>query len=120
MKGSSHNFGNIKMKLTSQEFTGGSVSNVFGNIEIDLGEVKLKEGNQNLFINGVFGEMRIMLPKTASVSVQAAVNFGSVQIKERSASGISSALSYSTDGFENASAKLYLKAHQSMGNLRLS
>ena len=34
-----HNFGDVRLKLNSQNFTGGEVSNVFGSVEIDLEDI---------------------------------------------------------------------------------
>jgi predicted membrane protein len=84
-----------------------------------LEEIALKEGNHLLRLNGVFGDLIIVLPKKAPVSVVASTTFGTVRIKDRSSSGVSGHLSYISDGYQEAPGKLFIQAHQVFGDLRV-
>lgn len=115
----SHTFGDVRLKLKSQQFAGGEVSNVFGNIEVDLEEVKIQEGSHELLLKGVFGDLIVFLPKDIPLSVRATTSIGSTRVKDRSSSGISGRLDYITKDFNDSENKLSITAHQVFGDLRV-
>lgn len=115
----SHTFGDVRLKLDSENFCGGEISNVFGNIEVDLESIVLKEGEHRLKMNGVFGDLIVILPKNTDIAVLTHTSFGTARIKDRSSSGVSGQLSYSTAGFESATGKLTIEAHQTFGDIRV-
>ena len=115
----SHTFGDVRLRLNSNEFSGGEVSNVFGDVEIDLEEIILAQGSHKLNIKGVFGDMIIVLPKTEAVTISANTTFGSVRVKKESSSGVSSVLSYKSDNFDSSENKLVIKANQVFGDIRV-
>ena len=114
-----HTFGDVRVKLDSKEFMGGIISNVFGNIEVDMEELSVKEGIYHLELRGVFGDLVIIMPKQAQVSLSASTSFGTVRIKDRSSSGISGHLDYTSDGYHEADCKLSIDAHQSFGDIKV-
>jgi len=115
----SHTFGDIRLKLNSQTFAGGGISNVFGNIEVDLENIRLKGGIHHLRLTGVFGDMILILPKNTPVSVSAETSFGTVRIKERSSSGVAGRLHYASEDLEAAADKLVIEARQTFGDIRV-
>ena len=115
----SHTFGDIRLKLNSAAFTGGNLSNVFGNIEVDMENIKLSEGTHNLKFSGVFGDMILILPKNIPVSISAETSFGTIRIKERSSSGVAGRLHFATEGIESVPHKLLIEAHQTFGDIRV-
>ena len=56
-------FGDVNIRLDSADFQGGSVNNVFGDVRIDLSGVVLQKEIVKLYVNGVFGDITIILPK---------------------------------------------------------
>ena len=114
-----HTFGDVRLKLDSKEFIGGNISNVFGNIEVDMENIRLKEGIHHLELKGVFGDLVVILPKNAPVSVTASTSFGTGRIKDRSSSGIAGDLVYTTEGYHQAESKLAIEAHQTFGDIRV-
>ena len=63
-------FGGGKNLITSKDFTGGSVSVVFGGSELNFSEAGLAEGTHVLEINAVFGGINIIVPRTWDVSLE--------------------------------------------------
>ena len=114
-----HNFGDVRLKLNSQEFTGGEVSNVFGSVEIDMEDIVLAGGSHKLNLKGVFGDMIIILPKSAPINISANTTFGSVRIKKISSSGISGNLIYKSEDFDSAENSLTIHATQVFGDIRV-
>lgn len=114
-----HTFGDVRLKLDTKEFAGGIISNVFGNIEVDMEYIMLREGIHHLELKGVFGDLVVILPKQAAVSVTATSSFGAVRIKDRSSSGLSGYTTYTSDGYHKAESKLAIEAHQTIGDIRV-
>jgi len=115
----SHTFGDVRLKLDSKNFCGGEISNVIGNIEVDLENIVVQAGQHRLKMNGVFGDLIIILPKDAAVSVLSHTTFGTARIKDRSSAGVSGQLSYTSRGFEDAANKLSIEVHQTFGDVRV-
>jgi len=114
-----HTFGDVRLKLNSQEFSGGEVSNVFGNIEVDMEEMGLAEGSHNLSLKGVFGDLIIILPRKIPYLIKASTSFGSTRIKDRSSTGMTGSLEFSSEDFKEAESKLSINASQVFGDIRV-
>ena len=115
----SHTFGDVRLQIISENFSGGEISNVFGNIELDLEKIKIAAGEHRLSLNGVFGDIIIILPKKAPVSVQVNTSFGTVRIKDKSSSGVSGNLTFTSESFGDSDLKLNVYAHQTFGDIRV-
>ncbi|MBC8204188.1 hypothetical protein ISS30_05050 [bacterium] len=115
----SHTFGDIRLKFKSSEFTGGYISNVFGNIEVDLDEIELKSGSYYLNLRGVFGDLIVIAPKKVEVKIIASTTFGSTRVKDRISSGLGDRIRYISEGYADAEAKLNIDANQVFGDIRI-
>lgn len=112
-------FGDVKMKIDSTEFNGGTVSTVFGDMEIDLSAAKLGRGEKILTLSGVFGDVTVHLPKSIKIAVRANVIAGDVQILQLKDSGLFVNRSFQTEGYETATKKLYISASQVFGDIEI-
>ena len=110
-------FGDTHINVTSQNFKGGSVSAVFGDCVIDMTNAGVAEGEHWLRVNGVFGNMRIVLPKDAPVAVTAHTVAGSVRIKDQKKSGVSTGMRFSSPDYEPSSRKMKVHATQVFGDI---
>ncbi len=63
-------FGDTKPRVTSQEFRGGRVSCVFGNVELDLMQARLAEGTHVLDLNVVFGGITVIVPSDWKIELK--------------------------------------------------
>jgi predicted membrane protein len=112
-------FGNIFIKPTSKNFRGGSVSAVFGNLELNLASVELAPGEQHLGVHGVFGGVRVTLPKDVGLMVRGNCLFGEVTVLNQKRGGIGSELFHKSDNYDTAEKKLNITASQVFGDLRI-
>jgi predicted membrane protein len=112
-------FGNIFVKPTSKNFRGGSVSAVFGNLELNLASVELAPGEQHLGVHGVFGGVRVTLPKDVGLMVRGNCLFGEVTVLNQKRGGIGSEVFHKSDNYDTAEKKLNITASQVFGDLRI-
>ncbi len=116
---SSNVFGDVDMKITSTDFHGGSISNVFGDMNIDLSEIQLAEGEQTLRLDGVFGDMHVLVPKNIEVYATAHSVIGDMRVLGNVKSGIGQQISYSTPNYPGATKKLRLITNQVFGSAKI-
>lgn len=76
-------FGNLKRRITSQDFHGGEVISIFGEINIDLRHAQMATGAKQMMIeaNATFGAVNIHVPEYWRVSVRGAGIFGGYEDK---------------------------------------
>jgi predicted membrane protein len=112
-------FGNVFVKPTSKNFRGGSVSAVFGNVELNLASAELALGEQHLGVHSVFGGLRITLPKDVGLMVRGNCLFGEVTVLNQKRGGIGSEVIYKSDSYDTAERKLNITASQVFGDVRI-
>ncbi len=117
---SSSVFGDYNLSVQTKSFAGGSVSNTFGNTDIDLLNAQLAEGEHSLRLDGVFGTTTLHLPKDMAFAVYANTTFGSIRVNEQRKDGISSSLDYSSPDFTNAKNKLRISVSRVFGDVRIA
>ncbi len=112
-------FGDVKLRLESQDFNGGSISIMIGEIALDLSKSNVKEGEKILTLSGVIGEIFVTLPKTLKVSVKANITIGDIKILDRTDDGFSITRTYQSEGYETAKKKLYISVSQVIGDIEI-
>ncbi len=75
-------FGDIRIKVDSREFSGGSVSSVFGKINIDLHNVEAIGSYGQLDLHSVFGDITIRIPEGMPYEIRGNNVFGSIVTPE--------------------------------------
>lgn len=74
-------FTGVDARVTSQDFTGGDITAVFGGVDLDLREAGI-EGNMALLnVSVVFGGVEIIVPPTWRVVVKGTPVFGGIDDK---------------------------------------
>lgn len=112
-------FGDIDMKIVVPGFRGGMVSCVFGDVNLDLSEVLLADGEHLLKLDGVFGGLHLLLPKDLAVFVTARAVFGDVKVLGNTRGGIGQELTYTSPNYADAPKKLRVYANQVFGDVRI-
>ncbi|MDR0824658.1 MAG: cell wall-active antibiotics response protein [Prevotella sp.] len=77
-------FGSSEQIILSQDFQGGELNTVFGELIIDLRKAKPANGVANMEINTVFGSLIIYVPSDWSVQIKSSTMLGSFQDKRYS------------------------------------
>jgi predicted membrane protein len=116
---SSSVFGDIDLKFLSKDFHGGTISNVFGDTNVDLSEIALADGEHLLKVDGVFGDLHILVPKDIEIYVGGKSVFGDVRVLGNLKTGFGQEINYSTRNYSTASKKLRIHAHQVFGDVRI-
>jgi predicted membrane protein len=112
-------FGDVDIRITSQNFKGGSVSAVFGDCEVDLTGSTIADGEHWLKMNGVFGNARIVVPPDLPVAVLASTVFGDVKVRDERKSGFSPSLTYKSPDYDASHRKLSISVSQVFGSVRV-
>lgn len=74
-------FGGVEESITSQRFTGGNATVVFGGAEIDLRKAVLAEGDATLNLSVIFGGIDIKVPEQWQIIVDGTAILGGVEDK---------------------------------------
>jgi predicted membrane protein len=119
MINNSNVFGDVDLKINSKEFRGGSISNTFGDMNIDLSEIALAEGEQLLKLDGVFGDLHVLVPKDIEIAVTTHSVFGDVRVLGNMKSGFGQEISYSSPNYSAASKKLRIVSNQVFGDVKV-
>jgi predicted membrane protein len=112
-------FGDVDTKITSKEFRGGSISNTFGDMNVDLAEIQLAEGEQTLKLDGVFGDLHVLVPKDIEIFVTTHSVFGDVRVLGNVKTGFGQQISYSTPNYAGATKKLRIISNQVFGDVKV-
>ena len=74
-------FGSFEKKINSKHFKGGSVSALFGGVEIDLRDSELDENGAVIDLSTVFGGTEIRIPATWPLDIRSSTIFGGFENK---------------------------------------
>ncbi|OQX86608.1 hypothetical protein B6D60_05905 [candidate division KSB1 bacterium 4484_87] len=113
----SKTFGDLNIKLDSKNFQGGNIHNTFGEIYLNLQDIELNEGESKLFVNGVFGDIHINLPKNIAYKVEGSITGGSITFLNEKVDGFSKQLIHQTDDFKTATKKLKIVISLTFGDV---
>ena len=69
-------FGGIERRITSQDFKGGSVTAIFGGVELDLRDVNIAGEQAELIVNASFGGCELRVPESWEVVTHGQGIFG--------------------------------------------
>jgi predicted membrane protein len=103
-------FGGVEEANTSQRFTGGNATVVFGGAEIDLRKAALAEGDVVLNLSAIFGGIDIKVPENWQVLVDGTAILGGVEDKTGGGSSEAAA----------ARSRLHVRAVAIFGGIEIS
>jgi predicted membrane protein len=110
-------FGDINIRVSSKSFRGGSVSAVFGDTNVDLGDAGLSDGEHTIRISGVFGDATVALPHDTAFAVSGSTVFGDVRVLDQKKAGFAPSMTYESPGYDAAAKKLRVYAQQVFGDV---
>jgi len=115
----SHLFGDLKFKISSENFRGGSVSNVFGDIEIDISKCSLVSGRSNLAVNGVFGDITVYLPTGVKFTADCSAVAGDITVEENHREGLFPRIAYKNQDYPDPDLQLTVHISLVFGSIRI-
>jgi len=98
---------------------GMSYSTVFGDTTVNLSGGILKNGSNRLVVSATFGDVTVIVPADMEASAYSSTTFGDIYAFGKTASGISSSLTASTDGFDTAEPKVHITASTTFGDVKI-
>jgi predicted membrane protein len=109
-------FGDISIKIRTEDFSGGSASTVFGTISIDLSEVRRIVGYGQLDLHTVFGDITLRIPAGMPVEVKSSGVFGDLKAPEGSSF---EGKCYRTSGGDDEEGRLVIDCSQVFGDVEI-
>jgi predicted membrane protein len=76
-------FGGVERRITTQDFQGGTVTAIFGGVELDMSEAGMQKDEATLEVNAIFGGVEIRVPNEWQVISRGAPVFGGYVDKTR-------------------------------------
>lgn len=110
-------FGDIRIKIESDKFSGGTVSNIFGKISLDLTSVSHIEGYGQLDIHSVFGDVVVKIPEHIEFEVNGSNIFGSTVAPDGK---IADRSNYESPGFDEAVDKITIRTSMIFGDVEIT
>jgi predicted membrane protein len=76
-------FGGSERIITSEYFEGGKITSIFGGSNVNLKNVKLKNGYAEIEMTSIFGGAKIYVPENWDVRIEATSIFGGINDKRQ-------------------------------------
>lgn len=112
-------FGDISIDTANIDLDGLRLSTVFGDTRANLRGGRLKSGNNNADFSTTFGDITVIAPRDTQIFAYGANTFGDLFILGKTAGGISNSLTTKTEGFDAASARLFITARTIFGDVKI-
>jgi predicted membrane protein len=112
-------FGEVRSKVTSPVFAGGSVSTIFGQAIVDLTAASLAPGEHTLKMDSVLGTVIVRLPRGMACSVVADGVIGTVRAGGRHRNGFFPSIHFTPDGYRDAVHRIHLDLSTVIGEVRV-
>lgn len=112
-------FGEVELKITSPNFQTGRIHNVFGEMEIDLEDLTIASGEKVLHLSGVFGDIKVAVPKKVPFFIKANLLAGDIKILGQKRSGFSIDHTYKSEGYDTAENRLTILISHVFGDIKV-
>ncbi len=112
-------FGDIDRVIVSDDFSGGSVNNVFGDIRLDLTGIKMRQNIAKIYVSGVFGDILINTPKDIAISVKSNVTAGDITVRSQKRDGLFVDVIFKDPRFDEAEFKIYINCSMVFGSINV-
>jgi predicted membrane protein len=113
-------FGNVRYSSASKDYPGGNISNIFGDIFIDLSNIDFSEGTRHVTVSGVFGSLRIKLPPNIGAKFSGSTIAGTVKFLDEKKDGVLINLNSQTTDYDSSNKKLYIRASLIFGDMKVN
>lgn len=112
-------FGEVRSKITSRLFAGGTVSTIFGQAIVDLTAASLAPGEHTLKMDSVLGSVIVRIPRDMACSVMADGVLGTVRAGGKHRNGFFPSIHVMPDGYREAPHRLHLDLSTVLGEVRV-
>lgn len=114
-------FGDIKRINRAQRLEGESYTVIFGDVKIDFTRTPLLEGDHQLSIISLFGDVKLRFPENVGVSLDGFTLFGENEVEYRS-SGDEETVgnNYETANFGTTRTRVYIRVFSLFGDVEIT
>lgn len=110
-------FGELNYKTQDKNFKGLNVSNIFGDINIDISDIDFDSGEQMVNVSGIFGSINIKIPTNIPIKFIGSNITGSVKFMDQIREGVLSSLNSQTENYSSASKRILIRASIIFGEI---
>lgn len=97
-----------------------TISLMFGDLDIDLGQARVEPGSYQLEVSLVAGDVDIYVPADVEVKVEAEARAGRLRAFSEERSGVNPALTYESPGYATAAKRVYIRAQLVAGDFSVA
>ena len=108
--------GDVRLRVGSRSFRGGSVSTFLGDAHIDLSAAGIGEGSHELRVHCVFGNSTIVVPHGMPYSVTANATFGALDLPGVRRSGFANRAHVASEAFGTTHGRLTIMVDHLAGD----
>ncbi|MCA1030801.1 cell wall-active antibiotics response protein LiaF [Bacillus timonensis] len=90
-----------------------------GNFHYDFSKAFIPDKETTINIEGLIGDVKMLIPEDVKFSVEARVKTGSIEICKHEAKGQHRRLTFTTPGYEEATRKLTINVVLKVGSIRI-
>ena len=112
-------FGEIRYVFGKEAFEGANFSVTFGDIDINAEHIHLAPGQQTLFLNTVFGDIRLRLPQDIPCLIRASSTAGEIYIGTVHSSGLFIHRTVKRHDFDRATTRLVVVTKVVFGDIHI-
>lgn len=112
-------FGEQRHEVVRAEDLRNDYSHAFGSLTLDLQDLELADGITTLKVNVAFGEATILIPDDLPYRLDGSSFFGSIQTPGFETGGIAGSRTYTSPGYDEATAKLDIGLSAAFGTGRV-
>jgi predicted membrane protein len=113
-------FGDLDFSGSDFEVDGLDAGLGFGDLRIDLTQADFSEKEHRVHAHVGIGDIKVILPQDIPVRAHGNSGIGDIHLMEKTAGGLGSAATLESEGYRDATRKIYLKTSAGIGDITVT
>jgi len=111
--------GDMYIDLNGRTLESVEMSSGIGDVEIKLHGALLSSGLNRMVISGFIGDIRVFMPTDLPFFASCSNFIGDIELTDRRTSGFGNNIDFQTEDYSSAEKKLYIAAHNFIGDIKV-
>ncbi|MCK4656694.1 MAG: cell wall-active antibiotics response protein, partial [candidate division Zixibacteria bacterium] len=111
--------GDMLINLNGRSLVSVEMSSGIGDVEVRLHGAQLGPGLNRMVISGFIGDIRVFVPMDMPFFASCSNFIGDLELTDRRTSGFGNNIDFQTDDYSSAERKLYIAAHNFIGDIKV-
>ena len=111
--------GDMVIDLNGRSLVSVEMSSGIGDVEVRLHGAQLGPGLNRMVISGFIGDIRVFVPMDMPFFASCSNFIGDLELTDRRTSGFGNNIDFQTDDYSSAERKLYIAAHNFIGDIKV-